>query len=267
MQMSIMLRKAIANGTLSFGLTLVVPAASYAFTFQFDYTYDTNNFFSSQTRRDRLVEAASYYTSFTDNLTSICVPSCGGSNTWTPSFSNPATGLEIDGTTNQAISANTLLIYVGARDIGSGTLGVGGFGGYSAGGTTTFFNTLKARGQSGALATTPTDYAPWGGSISFTTNSSVVWNFGDVSSPPSTGQSDFLSVAIHELGHNHHQLGKVTFSQLPFMNLVTLWGLSQAIRLGTVRFLMDRLLVLTQLRYMVATFLYQVVIRTGLKGR
>lgn len=225
------LRKAIANGTLSLGITLIVPAASYAFTFQFDYTYDTNNFFSDSTKKARLAEAASYYTSFTDNLTSICSPSCGVSNTWTPNFSNPATGISIDGSTNQAIGANTLLIYVGGRDLGSNTLGLGGYGGYSAGGTTTFFDTLQSRGQSGALATTPTDYAPWGGSIAFTTNSSVVWNFGDVSSPPSTGQSDFLSVAIHELGHimglisgNPSWNSKVSSGSFTGSNSVALYG-------------------------------------------
>ncbi|NMF59572.1 hypothetical protein [Pseudanabaena yagii] len=232
MQMGITLRKAIANGTLGLGLSLVVPAASYAFTFQFDYTYDTNSFFSNQTRKDRLAEAASYYNSFTDNLAAICVPDCGGTNTWTPNFLNPATGLAIDGTTNLAISANTLLIYVGARDIGSGTLGVGGFGAISSGsGTQSFVNNLQSRGQDGAIATTPTDYSPWGGSISFTTNSSVVWNFGDVSSPPLTGQSDFLSVAIHELGHimgiisgNPSWDNKISSGSFTGSNSVALYG-------------------------------------------
>ncbi|MCA6588399.1 MAG: hypothetical protein IM516_04145 [Pseudanabaena sp. M158S2SP1A06QC] len=232
MQMGITLRKAIANGTIGLGLTLVVPAASYAFTFQFDYTYDTNSFFTNnQAARDRLADAASYYNSFTDNLTSICVPSCGGTNTWTPSFFNPATGIVINGSTDQPISANTLLIYVGGQDLGSSTLGVGGFGGYSAGGTTAFINTLKSRGQSGVLATTPTDYAPWGGSISFTTNASVVWNFGDVSAPPTIGQSDFLSVAIHELGHimgiisgNPSWDNKISSGSFTGTNSVALYG-------------------------------------------
>jgi hypothetical protein len=234
MQMGITLRKAIANGTLGLGLTLVVPTASYAFTFQFDYTYDTNSFFSNQTRKDRLAEAASYYTSFTDNLASICVPDCGGTNTWTPNFLNPATGLAINGTTNLAISANTLLIYVGAIDIGSGTLGVGGFGGISSGsGTQVFIDDLQSRGQSGVTSTpsTTTDYAPWGGSISFTTNSSVIWNFGDASSPPSTGQSDFLSVAIHEIGHimgiisgNPSWDNKISSGSFTGSNSVALYG-------------------------------------------
>jgi len=226
MQMSIMLRKAIANGTLGLGLTLVVPAASYAFTFQFDYTYDTNSFFTNnQAAKDRLADAASYYTSFTDNLKSICVPSCGGTNTWTPKFLNPATGASTDSTVNQAIAANTLVIYVGSRDLGTGTLGVGGAGFYSAGGTQTFFDDLAFRGQSAS----PNDYAAWGGSISFTNNATYTWNFS--SAAPSGGQVDFLSVAIHELGHimglnsgNPSWSNKISSGSFTGTNSVALYG-------------------------------------------
>lgn len=229
MQMGITLRKAIANGTLGLGLSLVVPAASYAFTFQFDYTYDTNSFFTNNTAaKDRLTDAASYYTSFTDNLTAICVPNCGG-DTWTPRFFDPAgTGALINGTVDQSITADNLIIYVGGRDLGTGTLGIGGRGGFTNT-STTLVDTIKARGQSGAIAPTPTDYAAWGGSISFTNNAAYTWNFS--SAAPSGGQVDFLSVAIHELGHimglnsgNPSWSNKISSSSFTGTNSVALYG-------------------------------------------
>lgn len=196
-----MLSKAIAGSAIGLGLAFISASPSYSISFVFNYDYDTNGFFTDQTRRDRLEEAASYYTSFTDNLDSICVPNCG-SATWTPSFFSPFTGEAIDGGVNTAIPVDTLVIYVGGRDLGVGTLGRGGAGGYSyALGSQAFYNTLDARGQDGALATTPTDYAAWGGSIAFTTNSTYVWDFSSAASSPASGKFDFLSVAIHELGH------------------------------------------------------------------
>jgi hypothetical protein len=66
-------------------------------------------------------------------------------------------------------------------------------------GTSTFVNTVKARGQTGALgaAATQTDFGPWGGSLSF--DNTVTWNSDG--GAPASGENDFLSVAIHELGH------------------------------------------------------------------
>src|SRR5204862_7594651 len=94
--------------------------------------------------------------------------------------------------------ANTLVIYVGGRsDLGGSELGQGGPGGFSASGSSTFVNNVGSRGQSGTTGTTPTDFAPRGGAITF--KSTANWNFNATS--PTSGQNDFLSVAIHELGH------------------------------------------------------------------
>jgi hypothetical protein len=193
----------VALSTLAF-VVGQAPRAS-ALTFQFDYTYDTNNFFDSTTtagqqRRATLEKAADYFEPFTDNLSAISV---SGSNTWTPKIRHPGNGTTgFSATANMSIAKDEIVIFAGGYDFGTGvsTLGVGGPGGYSASGNTAFFDLLKARGQSGALASTPTDFGPWGGSLTFNTNSSKVWNYSH-STNPTTGQNDFLSVAIHELGH------------------------------------------------------------------
>jgi hypothetical protein len=223
------LRKAIAGSALGLGLAFVYASPSYSISFLFDYSRDTNGFFTDQTRRDRLEEAASYYTSFTDNLNSICSSGCDISNTWTPAFFHPATGVWSDGSVNQVIPANTLIIYAGGRDLG-GSLGVGGAGGYNNT-STDLVSTIKARGQSGALATTPTDYAAWGGSITFTTNSTYTWDFSSAASSPASGKFDFLSVAIHELGHvmgfnsgNPSWSNKISGASFTGVNSVDVYG-------------------------------------------
>jgi hypothetical protein len=188
------LQRAIANSVLGLGLLLTSNVPLNALSFHFDYTYDTNNFFADQTRKDILGTAASYFTSFTDDLTAICNPNCGGSNTWTPRFFHPGTNNLIDGPTDLLVPEDTLIIYVGGMSMGGSTLGWGGPGGINAGsGTLDFANSFN-RGQTGAGVT---DFAPWGGSMSF--NSDVTWNFS--LNAPSTGQNDFLSVVIHELAH------------------------------------------------------------------
>ncbi len=163
----------------------------------FDYTYDTSGFFSDSLRKNLLNSAASIFESrITDTLTAI---DSHGSNNFSLSIFNPSNG------NNATISAadialNEIRIYVGGDNLAGSTLGQGGPGGYSASGTQSFMNSL-ARGQTGTTSATATDFAPWGGMISF--NSSFAsWYFdntlatvGDISG------YDFYSVALHEIGH------------------------------------------------------------------
>src|SRR5581483_1918929 len=132
-------------------------------TVQFNYSLDASGFFAAHpTAKDRLNDAAATFGILTDNLAAIA-PS--GSNTWAEDFPNPgaAGGPEIT-INNPKVPANTLVVYIGARsDLSGPELGQGGPGGWSAGGTQSWLNTVRGRGQSGALASTPTDYAPWGG--------------------------------------------------------------------------------------------------------
>jgi len=161
----------------------------------FEYTFDTGFLSGNATAQADLQAAANALAGrLTDSLSAI-TPS--GQNSWSATFSNPTTGTQ-QSVNNLSVPANTIVIYIGARDLGASTLGLGGFGGFNASGTQSWADLISQRGQAGAPNT---DFGPWGGSISF--NNTTSWYFD---SDPSTvdvpgGQSDFYSVALHELGH------------------------------------------------------------------
>ena len=175
----------------------VTPTGSPSLHIVFNTQYDASGFFSShpQALADMNLAAAAY-SQFADSLAAI-VPS--GGNSWSEIFNNPGTTGGPQVTVNNAsVAANTLTVYIGGRSDVSGTeLGEGGPGGWHASGSQNWLNTVSARGQSGALSNTPTDFAPWGGAITF--SSTANWNFS--TSLPTAGQNDFLSVALHELAH------------------------------------------------------------------
>lgn len=189
----------------AFGLSLgfllgAYTISTHAITIELDYSYDVGGFFNPA-RKALMDSAASYFQNQISDTLSAITPSV--SDHWTVSFYDPSTGSQTT-VANPTIASDTLRVYVGARSMVGGTLGVGGFGGVASGsGSGAFINSINTRGQTGATASslTSTDFAPWGGSISF--NSSATWYFD---SDPSTkesfvGQNDFYSVALHELGH------------------------------------------------------------------
>lgn len=164
---------------------------------QFDYTYDTNNFFNTQAKKDLLDQAASVFEDRINDTLLAIKPS--GSNTWSAVFTDPSSGQNrsID---NLNIAEGMIIVYVGGRTFSSSSeLGEGGPGGFNANGNQTWLDTVSARGQSGALASPKTDFGTWGGSITFATN--ATWHFGSTTSGLGSGETDFLSVATHELGH------------------------------------------------------------------
>lgn len=183
------------------------PGLSGAFDIQFDYTFDGNGFFADTARQDVLNAAAGFFESYiTDDLLAI---TSGGGNSFNPTFFNPATGAS-ETINGFSVAADTLVIYVGGRDLGFGTLGLGGPGGYSAGGSSAFINDAISRGEGDGTADavrnpsstelTATEFATWGGSISF--NSSATWYFdSDTTTDEVFSGNDFYSVALHELGH------------------------------------------------------------------
>ena len=101
---------------------------------------------------------------------------------------------------NRSIAANTIVVYAGGRDLPANQAGVGGFGGYDGGGSSTFLDILDGRGQAGALLATPTDFGQWGGAITFDTVGTT-WHFGTTTSGLDGTKVDFLTVAEHELAH------------------------------------------------------------------
>ncbi len=162
-----------------------------------DYSLDTRGFFSIPERRQLLQAAAdSLISKFSDSLSAI-QPS--GTNTWKARIRNPVTAATTE-FTNLTIAANEILIFAGSRDLPGNQLGEGGAGGISSSGSQDWVNLVKSRGQAGALAATPTDFGPWGGYIAF--DDLATWHFGTDTTGLDAGESDFYSVAIHELTHS-----------------------------------------------------------------
>jgi len=186
------------------GSLLAAASPASAIDIVLDYTYDTNNFFNSQAKKDVLEEAAAIFEVFTDSLTAIVPGTVYNpgtqfefSDTWDATFSHPGTGSQ-QVVTDLTIPADTLRVYAGGRSLPGSTIGQGGPGGFSVSGITSFVDNVSDRGQAGASAPVPNDFSPWGGAITFDTGNS--WHFGTSTDPGNT-ESDFFSVAVHELGH------------------------------------------------------------------
>ncbi len=163
---------------------------------RFDYRYDTGGFFTSSRRSLLQTAADALVKRLTDDLTAIR-PS--GTNKWTAKFTHPGNGSNAT-LNNLSVNANEILIFVGARDLPGASIGLGASGGWSASGSQAWLNTVRGRGESGALNTSaPTDFGPWGGSVSFDNRAS--WYFGADPDGLKSTQNDFLSVATHELAH------------------------------------------------------------------
>src|SRR4051812_3181100 len=158
-----------------------------------DYAYDTNHFFDSQPKRDLLQQAAdSVARWFRDDLLSI-IPA--GGDTWDAIFDNPATGAQKT-LSNLSIAENQVLLFAGGRDM-TDALGRGGPGGFSARGSTAWPDRVARRGQPSAGGL---EFGPWGGAITFDTNPSSPWYFGQDAAGLGSA-NDFLSVATHEVEH------------------------------------------------------------------
>ena len=174
---------------------------SPSITIQFDYSYDTNGFFVGHPDRQSLLATAAnaLASGIVDNLAAI-VPNIGAGDTWTAAFTNPGTGNSTQ-INNLTVPANTIIIFAGGFALG-GAIGEGGPGGFSASGDQAWLNTLQGRGKPGTLgpANLQTAFAPWGGSVEFDTSLSG-WYFGANATGIQPNQTDFLSVAEHEIGH------------------------------------------------------------------
>ena len=174
----------------------LAPALRAEITVQFDYTYDTGFFTDHPERQATLQFAADSLTRFLDNLDAI-TPS--GGNTWKAQIARPDTGALLY-VPNPAVPADTLIVYVGARDM-SDALGKGGPGGYTASGSPAWLNTVSTRGEANATCLLPTDQGKWGGHITFDAAPDWDWYFGLDPAGLAWNEADFLSVASHELGH------------------------------------------------------------------
>ncbi len=153
---------------------------------------------SNASRRSVLDAAGSYLSNIiTDNLTAI--QSTGG-NQFDATFSRPDTGASTT-LSSYNIASDELRVFVGGRAFSDGNLGVGGYGGYSASGNQSFFDSIDQRGQVGSTkGSSAVEFAPWGGQIAF--NNATNWYFdNNTSTNEAFSGNDFYTVALHELGH------------------------------------------------------------------
>jgi len=162
-----------------------------------DYSLDTNGFFNDSNRRVLLQAAADLVASkFTDTLSAI-QPAVG--DMWSAQFLNPSTGVDTT-RTNLSIAQNEILIFAGARALGSNQGAIGDRGGFSAqSNRAAFLSAVQTRGNPGVIASPVTDTAPWGGSIAFDTGKN--WYIGTSETSLGANQLDFVTVAIHEFTH------------------------------------------------------------------
>jgi hypothetical protein len=178
---------------------LLASQSASAITLAFDYTYDINGFFVDPTRQTVLETAGGFFEArLGDDLTAI---TSGGGNSFNAVFTDPGTGLT-ETINDYSVAADTLVVFAGGRAIPGSTLGIGGPGGFSASGSTDFIDNVVTRGETEPTqGPTATDFAPWGGSISFDTGASWYFDTDPSTVEPFPGSNDFFSVALHELAH------------------------------------------------------------------
>lgn len=180
-------------------LLILTPPVAANVDIVFDYRYDSSGFFTGEngSRQDVLDDAASAFeTRFQDNLTAV---SSSGSNQFDISFFRPDTG-DLLTIPRFSVAANKIVVFAGAHDL-DGSIAEGGPGGYSGRGSAGFLDNARSRGQQGALLALETDFGPWGGAVSFNSNSNWYFDSDVKTDEPFPGQLDFYSVAMHELAH------------------------------------------------------------------
>ena len=202
---------------------LVIRSLGFAdMTIRVDYTYDTQSFFDTATKRAALEAAAARFSNIlTNTLTAVGTggTATGTSAGWRIGFDHPGTGAsyEISTATSSGsdplggfsaaneygfggLNANEWILYAGGRNISSA--GIGGTGtGLNFESTLDDPNGPMHRGVIPTTSSGPTvqDIPAWGGSIAFD-NNGVNWHFDHTTAAP-IGTTDFYTIALHEIGH------------------------------------------------------------------
>lgn len=197
------IRKLIMSGAL-LSLACCQSGSVYAINIEFDYSYDTQGFFTDtvtekpiNVRRERLEQAASFYAGFRDNLTGIYP---GSSDSWSVNVGHPSLPGSSITLTDVAIANNTIRVYVGGSTSASSVLGFAGTGwDLNTSGSQLFKDAVISRSQPNAAGKGATDYGIWGGTIWF--NDVHDWYFGENEAGLTADHPDFLTTATHELGH------------------------------------------------------------------
>ena len=205
---------------LVFFVSASAAIQAHAINILVDYTYDTNNFFNTQQKKDAMQAAADRFSAIiTSPLLALDANYAGGSTDWRIGFNHPGTGASFQISTaansgsdaligggaanvyNSAFTlpANTWRLFAGGR-AGLGSAGVGGTG--TGLNFTSVFDDLNGPMHRGLIPNTPAntvnDLPTWGGAISF--DSGIAWHF-DLATASPGGTTDFYSIALHEVGH------------------------------------------------------------------
>ena len=98
----------------------------------------------------------------------------GAGSDWVATVPDPGSGATLT-LSDLNIPADTLLVFAGGRDFGGTVVSEGGYGGWGGTGSSDWLGLVAARGKAGALASPPTAFGPWGGSVSF--NTTATWFF------------------------------------------------------------------------------------------
>lgn len=169
-------------------------------TIQLDYSYDSAGFFTSHPQAKTILQEAAQYLGSTihDHLQAITSPP-SSNDSWTASPFDPSNINSRLNFSNLTVPADTIIVYAGGSALGSNTLGEGGPGSYAYRGSASWGTLISTRGVAAAAATPRRAQAPWGGSVSF--NTATNFSYTDINSAPGNSGPDFLSTAIHELGH------------------------------------------------------------------
>lgn len=156
---------------------------------QFDYRYDSG--FVTPEMKSLLETAAELVVGRLNDPLAGFTPT--GNDRFNATFQNPATGQQTT-IQNFSVSANQFIVFVAGQDLDGTNIAQAGAGGGN--GTQPFFDFAVSRGQTGVPET---DFAPWGGSLSFDTGTN--WHTGLSTEGLTGAANDFLSVAMHELSH------------------------------------------------------------------
>lgn len=168
-------------------LALLVLPNAFGVAFIFDYTYDTNNFFTAE-RRAVVNLAAQSFAELAINRPAITP---ADSNTWNWYVPNPSNFNEEITIANPSIGAGEIRVYLGAQALSASNLGQGGNVAFDGSGNQAWIDLLNSTNSTLA-------YKPFGGGLSLNLNTN--WYSGtDPNVTP--GAYDMYSIVAHELGH------------------------------------------------------------------